>query len=124
MFVEYNPNPTGKRVGDCVVRAICKATGITWDDVYLSLFVEGFEKKDMPSSNDVWGSYLRSLGFDREPIPNTCPDCYRVRDFCLDHPEGAYILVCQSHVVASVDGDYFDTWNSGDEPIYFYWVKE
>ena len=23
----YNPNPAGKRVGDCVIRAICKATG-------------------------------------------------------------------------------------------------
>jgi hypothetical protein len=21
----YNPNPAGKRVGDCVIRAICKA---------------------------------------------------------------------------------------------------
>ena len=26
MFVNYNPNPAGKSVGDCVVRAIAKLT--------------------------------------------------------------------------------------------------
>ena len=32
MFVRYNPNPAGKNVGDCPVRAICKATGQGWHD--------------------------------------------------------------------------------------------
>lgn len=26
-FIQYNPNPRGNRVGDCVIRAISKATG-------------------------------------------------------------------------------------------------
>lgn len=26
-FIFYNPNPSGKRTGDCVIRAIAKATG-------------------------------------------------------------------------------------------------
>lgn len=30
----YNPNPAGKRVGDCVIRAICKATGKDWTTVF------------------------------------------------------------------------------------------
>lgn len=35
MFVRYNPNPAGKNVGDCPVRAICKATGrYSRDDGY------------------------------------------------------------------------------------------
>ena len=25
MYIEYNPNPCGRRVGDCAVRAISKA---------------------------------------------------------------------------------------------------
>ena len=29
----YNPNPAGNRVGDCAVRAICKATGLDWEAV-------------------------------------------------------------------------------------------
>ena len=30
-FKPYNPNPARNRVGDCTVRAICKATGKCWD---------------------------------------------------------------------------------------------
>ena len=76
---------------------------------------------DMPSSNHVWGAYLMSKGFERHIIPNTCPDCYTVKDFCEEHPEGTYILATGSHVVAVIDGDYYDTWDSGDEiPIYFW----
>lgn len=124
MFIDYNPNPLGRRVGDCVIRAISKVTGYPWDDVFLSLMVEAYTIKDMPAANAVWGSYLRKIGYERESIPNTCPDCYTVLDFCRDHPEGSYILTCQNHVVAVVDGNYYDTWNSGHEPIFFYWKKE
>ena len=57
-------------------------------------------------------------------IPNSCPDCYTVRDFCFDNPRGAFLLATGSHVVTVIDGDYYDTWNSGSEvPIYF-WTKE
>ena len=26
MYIQYNPNPEGKSIGDCVIRAITKAT--------------------------------------------------------------------------------------------------
>lgn len=29
-WVEYNVNPLKKRVGDCAIRACCKATNRTW----------------------------------------------------------------------------------------------
>lgn len=32
-YQHYNPNPAGARVGDCTVRALCKATGKSWDEV-------------------------------------------------------------------------------------------
>lgn len=53
MFREFNPNPKQKRVGDCVIRAICAATDREWDDVYCALLAEGFKLKNMPSANDV-----------------------------------------------------------------------
>lgn len=30
MWRQYNPNPKGLLVGDCVIRAISKALGMTW----------------------------------------------------------------------------------------------
>lgn len=124
-FVSYNPNPVGLKVGDCVVRALSKALGQDWEQTYIDLCVEGCLRCDMPSANAVWGAYLRRKGFEREIIPNTCPDCYTVEDFCVDHPNGTYILALDGHVVSVVDGQYFDTWQSGREvPIYYWHRKE
>lgn len=122
-YVSYNANPSSKRVGDCTVRAISKAIGQEWDQTYVSLALFGFMYADMPSSNHVWGSYLKSRGFKRNIIPDSCPDCYTVRDFCEDHPEGTYILAIDGHVVAVEDGCYYDTWDSGNEIPLYYWCK-
>lgn len=124
MFIKVNLNPKNKIVGDCVIRAISFIVKQPWDKTYTEICNKGFEIKDMPSANNVWGSYLRDIGYKRYIIPNTCPDCYTVRDFCHDHRQGRYILATGSHVIASVDGCYYDTWDSGDEtPIYF-WRKD
>ena len=123
-YVYYNPNPAGQRVGDCVIRAISKLTGQDWEQTYIGVAVQGYVSYDMPSSNAVWAEYLRRRGFRRYVIPDTCPDCYTVKDFCFDNPRGAFLLATGSHVVTVIDGDYFDAWDSGSEvPIYF-WTKE
>lgn len=122
-WVNENLNPLGKQVGDCTVRAIAKATGKTWEEVYLGLSVEGYGMKDLPSSNAVWSKYLKRLGYKRRIMPDTCPDCYTVEAFCEDHPDGTYILALPSHVVCSIDGKYIDSWDSGQESIIFYWER-
>lgn len=123
-YVFYNPNPRGIKVGDCVIRGLTKLLGKTWDEVYTDVMVKGFEMKDMPSSNNVWGEYLRSKGFNRFTIPNTCPDCYTVRQFCADNDQGLFLLATGAHVVAVENGRYFDAWDSGDEVPIYYWRKE
>lgn len=122
-FVLYNANPDRKLVIDCTVRAISKVTKQSWEASYIGLAVKGYELKNMPNANEVWGSYMKDLGFVRRYIPNTCPDCYSVREFCLDHPEGTFLLATGDHVVAVIDGDYYDTWDSGDVIPVYYWFK-
>lgn len=78
---------------------------------------------DMPSSNAVWGAYLKTKGYERTALPNDCPDCYTVRDFANDHREGVWILGTGNHVVAVVQGHYVDDWDSGDEIPVFVWRK-
>lgn len=124
MYSAYNPNPMGARVGDCTVRAISRATGEGWDTVYCGLCVEGLRLCDMPTANHVWGAYLRRHGFRRRALPDDCPDCYTVADFCRDHPHGTYVLAISGHVVCVADGIYYDTWDSGSESPAYYWYKE
>lgn len=124
MFIEYNANPKKRRGDDCVIRAISKVLGMTWDDTYIKICLEGLLLKDMPSANHVWGAFLRKSNYSRHVIPNSCPDCYTVGDFAEDHPDGRYILALHGHVVALVDGNVYDTWNSMSETPLYYWKED
>lgn len=122
-FVFYNPNPSGRFVGDCTIRAICRLTDMDWDSVYACTVFQGFLRKDMPSGNSTWGAFLKKRGYIRKFIPDTCPECYTVKDFCRDNPRGRFLLVLDQHVVTVVDGNYYDTWDSGNEVPDYYWMK-
>ncbi len=124
MFEYYNKNPQGKNVGDCTVRAISKATGTDWDKTYIDLCLQGLADADMPSSNAVWGHYLSAIGYRRHLVPDSCPDCYTVSRFADDHSVGTFILALSGHVVCVQDGIIYDSWDSGNEIVLYYWCKE
>lgn len=120
-YVYYNPNPLHKSTEDCTIRAVSKLFDCDWDSAFIALMMESYIQKSVPSSDKVWGDYLFSNGYRRYIIPNTCPHCYTVKQFAEDHPRGRYLLKTPEHVVAVVDGDYYDSIDSGDEvPVYYF----
>ena len=123
-FITVNPNPKRKSVCDCVIRAISVATDKDWDEVYLELMLKGFDMKDIPTANYVWGSYLRDLGFTREIIKDTCPDCYTINDFIADNPTGTFVLGTGTHAACVKDGQLFDSYDSSSMVPVYYWKKE
>jgi len=125
MFIEYNANPRGINTGDCVIRAISKALDTEWEQVYMALTVKGLEKAMWGDTNAVWEKYLRENGFEQHALPDTCPDCYTIADFADDHRTGTFIVATGSHVVTVQDGNYFDSWDSGNLiPSYYFELKE
>lgn len=124
MYIYFNPNPIKLSVGDCTIRAISGALNVSWKQAYIYLVIQGFLMFDMPSANRVWGEFLRKRGFKRYQIPDTCPDCYTIKDFCMDNPKGIYILGTGEHVVCVKDGAYLDSWDSGNEIPIYYFKKE
>ena len=122
MFIKYNPNPVNRNVSDCAVRAVAKALDVSWGKAYNLIANAGYLMGDMPHSNSVWGAVLREHGFKRHIVPNSCPDCYTVKEFCEDHPQGVFVIGTSNHVVTAIDGDYYDSWDSGNEiPLYYWW---
>lgn len=125
MWIEYQPNPVRTNgVGDCSVRAIAKALELTWEQAYVRLALNGFLMGDVISSDVVWGSVLRQNGFSRYSVPNTCPECYTVTDFCRDHPIGTYVIKSDGHVATVVDGNLYDSWNSENQIVIYYWTDK
>lgn len=120
----YNPNPAGRSVGDCAVRAVAAALGEDWETAYARIANNGFLMGDMPSSNSVWGAVLRQNGFTRSVIPNSCPNCYTLAQFAEDHPDGIYVVGTGNHVATVRDGLIWDAWDSSDEVPVYYWQKE
>ena len=119
MFKKFNPNPCGKKVGDCVVRGLSLFLNKSWNDVYTDICLVGLKMCDLPNSNAVWHKYLLDSGYTCrivEPIT--------VEQFCIEYPKGKYLLATGTHVIAVEDGDYFDAWNSGSENIFYYYTKE
>lgn len=123
MYRRYNPNPRGNKVGDCTVRALSKLLGTGWYETYDLLVEEGRRQCDMPSSNAVWGAVLYKAGYRKRIVPNTDERMTTVREFARQNDSGEYLLATGSHVVAVQDGDYYDSWDSGDEIPVYYWRR-
>lgn len=123
MWHSYNPNPQGRRVGDCAVRAVAVALGESWDEAFFELAAQAHAMADMPSSDAVWGAVLSRRGFKRWAIPNTCPNCYSAADFAAEHPRGTYVLAFGGHVATIKDGILYDAWDSSDLAPQYYWFR-
>ena len=44
-------------------------------------------------------------------------------EFADLHPSGTYILALSGHVVCVVDNVLYDTWDSSNEIVLYYWQK-
>lgn len=121
---EYNPNPAGRKVGDCSVRAVSAALGVDWETAYALMAVAGFNMGDMPSSNSTWGAVLRQHGFYRFNLPDACSDCYTFGDFARDNPRGVFVVGTGTHVATIIDSKIYDAWDSSNEPVAFVWHRK
>lgn len=120
----YNPNPNKLETGDCVIRAICKATGKEWDTVYKELFEIGFKLKVMPNADESWKEYLIEKGFIYHKITNKKGSKRpTVETFAKANSEGTFILRVANHLVTCENGFFYDLFDSGYCSLYGYWEK-
>jgi len=123
MWIYANPNPCRREEPDCVVRAIAIATGQSWDAVHRDLCGMSREECTMPSVNWLWEMYLERMGFEKFLLPDACRDCVTVRRFCERFGQGVYVIGTGTHAIAVMYGDYYDTWDSGDERLTCFFRK-
>lgn len=127
-FQYYQPNKLDlkDKVGDCQIRALSKALGLTWVETFDKVMPICREQQVM----DIFSCDLQKtkeamarIGFEYVGISNKKGSKRPTVDrFAKEHTEGTYIAVVAHHVVAVVDGAYYDTWDSGECCMYGYYI--
>lgn len=97
------------------------ALDVDWDTASDMIYQMARGMATTTDDDAAWGAVLRRAGFYRAIVPNTCPDCYNMNDFCRDHPRGIYVVKMPGHVATVIDGKVYDTWDSSREHVIYYW---
>ena len=125
----YQPNRLDLKdeYGDCVIRALSKFFNLSWIDTFHKC-LPIIEKYQMLPGQFFFAAQddkiNDELGIRRIPISNKRGSKRpTVESFAKSHPTGTYIVKVASHVVAVVDGYYYDTWDSGEKSLYAYFER-
>lgn len=128
-FYEYeNVNPKNKFGGDCVIRAIAKATGQSWETTIREMTDLGIKMGFVLNDDHVFAKYLESKGFRKMNEPrDVCNRKLSVKDWLIQH-EGCKIkpivvVVGSHHVTCIIDNKVHDIWNCSNNTMHRYWIK-
>ena len=128
-FQYYQPNKMDLKdqYGDCQIRALSKAFNVSWMDAF-EMTIPICKKYQTPQLFNlpckIEQQALAELGFVYQGISNKKGAKRPTIDsFAKDHPEGTYIVNVANHEVAVVDGEYYDTWDSGSCSLYGYYER-
>lgn len=95
-----------------------------WIEVFDDLVPICREHQCPYNSKPCYSEYLTNNGFEYSGVSNKKGTKRPTVDsFAKDHPEGKYVLRVAHHLVALVDGIYYDTWDSGMKSMYGYYTK-
>ena len=128
-FQYYQPNKKDLKdqYGDCTIRALSKALGVTWLEAFdkmIPLCREYQVSNVFNAPSSIERQIVERLGFTYHGISNKRGSKRPTVDsFAKGHPEGTFILNVANHEVACVDGKYYDTWDSGYKSLYGYYEK-
>ena len=125
-FKEYNANPNGENIDDCVIRAISLVLHMDYWDVFDSLCEYADKSKTGMEINSlgIFVAWLRDKGWEFRELTNKMT----VNQFCKQRQEngdnGEYLGLVNGHMTAIINGQYWDTWNCGRYRLNFIFIKE
>jgi len=124
-YFQPNKKDLKDKYGDCVVRSLVKSTGKNWLDVFDELVAIARDEQCIPNGKVCYERFLKENGFKYTGVSNKKGTKRpTVLSFTKEHKSGTFVLIVANHIVASIDGIYYDTWDCGDSSMYGYWEKQ
>jgi hypothetical protein len=110
-YINYNANPKNLKTGDCVIRALSKATGKSWDEVYTELCEIGYKKKRLPNDNHVYKEFLKNNHFILSSAKrNGDGKMITVEEFTKTcDSKKIYVIHTRKHLTVVINNNIYDT---------------
>ncbi len=119
----YNANPKGRITGDCSVRCVATALGITWDEAVDLVCEKAHKTKVEPFGRKMVEAILKEHGFVAMKIELVNGKRPTMATIIPKYPGRTIVGRIANHVMCAVDGKVRDVWNSSERSLYKYWVK-
>lgn len=123
-FHFHNENPKGRRTGDCVIRAIARASGDSWEDTLTGLYQVALKVKSELAYPDCYERYLAEQGWLKHPQPRKDDGKkYTVDEWCKLKKQPKMVISVARHLTCVIDGKCNDIWDCTDKAVLNYWTK-
>ena len=121
-WYKYNPNPKGKNTGDCTIRAYCAAFDIDWNEAYdVASKISKENGFILDDAKVVPKILINHFGCEIDEKYNKkvikAKDRITINTFAMGHPYGTYVLHIHGHIVTCKNGEYWDSWDSGEKKV-------
>lgn len=121
-FKRYNANTKDINKGDCSARAMSLAYGLDYDAVYNEL--KKLQKSKNRSAYNTIANIYDFIDKHGGKVILLESNDITVEEFSANHSSSTYLLLTGKsptsrirHMVALLDGDIYDSWNSSDEYV-------
>lgn len=133
-FKFHNSNPKNKYTTDCVIRALSTALNKDYNTVVIDLAQLQCKLGVDVSDPKLYNKYLEQNGWSKCKQPRQ-PDGTKMtgKEFCellqfWKHKPAAYNRIIahigSGHIVAIINGQILDTWNSSEGCIGNFWIEQ
>ena len=123
MYKYLNLHPEGKKVRDCVKRALSFCTGLPYQEI--SLILNRLKKETgckTFNENKNWKKFVKDMGWEKIYFPaEKGYERMNGERFCEYYPKGTYLLRMAHHLSVCKDGIIYDTWNCSEKCVYNAW---
>lgn len=121
-YFQPNKKDIRDRTGDCQIRALCKTLNLSWVEAFdltVPICRELQTYTIFDGNQELTLEAMKQIGFVYTGVSNKKGSKRpTVESFAQDHKKGKFILRVSHHVVALVDGYYYDTWDCGGKSLY------